>query len=437
MLRLNMGDAQSVGQPPINFLRQVMTLVAYPELIHKGIFPEDANIRAENILKNCAGGSVGSYSEVCGIKIIRRQIAKFIEEIDGVESQWENCYIGQGAGDMMKIFLAVIKFNENGLKAGVLTPVPGCTSYSMIIEGLDLQKIDYYLDEDNEWSININELQRAVDDAKTVCNPRAIVLINPGNPTGHILTVENMEAIVNFAFKENLIIIADEVYRTNILKANCNFIPFRRILKEMDKPYSKMELVTLMSMSDGIYAENGSRCGFCEIINLDPEIPPMIYRLLSISPPACNIAQAALYCLVNPPKPDEPSYEEYHNEIFRITDGFKASASLVEKTIKNLEGIKCNPLEGGIFFYPRLSLPENAVEKAKQLGLLPDEFYVSQLLQDTGICVVPGYELGQKQGTYHMRMTLISDPERERIIMQRFKTFHMEFMKKYTGFVKT
>ena len=73
------------------------------------------------------------------------------------------------------------------------------------------QKIDYYLDEDNNWDLSIQELERAYQQSLVNCEPRAIVIINPGNPTGHVLTQEKIQEVVKWAYEKKLIIIADEV----------------------------------------------------------------------------------------------------------------------------------------------------------------------------------------------------------------------------------
>ncbi|XP_044756688.1 alanine aminotransferase 1-like isoform X2 [Coccinella septempunctata] len=96
VMRLNIGDAQSLGQSPITFLRQVLTLVACPNLMTDKRFPDDVKLRAKNILDKCPGGSAGSYSDACGMEVIRRQIAKYIEKRDNVSSHWRNCMMGQG-----------------------------------------------------------------------------------------------------------------------------------------------------------------------------------------------------------------------------------------------------------------------------------------------------------------------------------------------------
>ena len=60
VIRANIGDCHATGQKPITFIRQVMALCTYPELLNDDKFPEDAKERARRILKSCGGGSVGT-----------------------------------------------------------------------------------------------------------------------------------------------------------------------------------------------------------------------------------------------------------------------------------------------------------------------------------------------------------------------------------------
>ena len=53
--------------------------------------------------------------------------------------------------------------------------------------------VEYYLDEDNDWSLDVNDLKKRIADAKEKgINLRALTLINPGNPTGQVLSKENL-----------------------------------------------------------------------------------------------------------------------------------------------------------------------------------------------------------------------------------------------------
>lgn len=102
VIRLNVGDAQSLGQTPITFSRQVIALVAHPVLMNDHSFPEDAKHRAREFLDDCCGNAAGAYTAVGGVEIVRKRIAEFIKETDDVESNWENIYIEQG---LFKFFL--------------------------------------------------------------------------------------------------------------------------------------------------------------------------------------------------------------------------------------------------------------------------------------------------------------------------------------------
>lgn len=81
----------------------------------------------------------------------------------------------------------------------------------MTLNGGEL--LPYYLDESKNWGLNVEELEKMISEAKDegFC-PRAMVVINPGNPTGQIMSREDLEAIVRVCHRENILIMADEVY---------------------------------------------------------------------------------------------------------------------------------------------------------------------------------------------------------------------------------
>lgn len=86
-----------MGQIPITYIRQVLALCIYPPLFDNPMFLDDAKSRAREILQNCRGCSVGSYTESPGIEIIRRHVAKYIERRDGgIPSDWQNIVLSAG-----------------------------------------------------------------------------------------------------------------------------------------------------------------------------------------------------------------------------------------------------------------------------------------------------------------------------------------------------
>lgn len=65
-----------------------------------------------------------------------------------------------------------------------MIPIPTFALYPVAVAECNMEEVDYYLDEDNGWDLDVNELERAIKEAKERCNVRVIIVVNPGNPTG-------------------------------------------------------------------------------------------------------------------------------------------------------------------------------------------------------------------------------------------------------------
>jgi len=105
---------------------------------------------------------------------------------------------------------------------------------------------------------------------------KALVCINPGNPTGSILSKSEMLALIDICHKEKLLLLADEVYQSNVYAGE--FISFKSLLSE-EKP---IQLVSFHSISKGFFGECGLRGGFFEVVNVEDETMKEIYKLASI-----------------------------------------------------------------------------------------------------------------------------------------------------------
>lgn len=67
----------------------------------------------------------------------------------------------------------------------------------------------------------------------------------------------------------------------------------------------------------------------------------------------------------------------------------------LEDAFNNLEGVTCNKAEGAMYLFPRIALPQKAIKAAEAANTAPDAFYCRELLNATGIVVVPGSGFGQ------------------------------------------
>lgn len=81
---------------------------------------------------------------------------------------------------MLKLLVA----GEGRTRTGVLIPIPQYPLYSAALAELNVVQVDYYLDEERTWALDVAELRRALRKAREHCCPRALCIINPGNPTG-------------------------------------------------------------------------------------------------------------------------------------------------------------------------------------------------------------------------------------------------------------
>uniref|UniRef100_D3TLH4 alanine transaminase n=1 Tax=Glossina morsitans morsitans TaxID=37546 RepID=D3TLH4_GLOMM len=431
VIRANIGDCHAMGQKPITFLRQLLNLTFAPELLNSPNYPDDVKARAKEVLNGCQGGSVGSYTDSAGLEVVRRQVANFIEKRDGLPCDWRTIFLTAGASPGIKSVLSLIRCEVGGKKPGVMVPIPQYPLYSATIAEYGMDKIDYYLEEETGWSLSRKELQRAYDESTKKTAPRAIVVINPGNPTGQVLTRENIEEIIKFAYDNKLFILADEVYQDNIYGKNSKFFSFKKVLIEMGAPYKDMELASFMSTSKGYLGECGIRGGYMEIINMCPKVMAMLSKSITASLCGTTAGQVAVSALVNPPKNGEPSYDQYMKERNGVLGALKERAELVYNTLSSFEGYKVNRVQGAMYVFPQIEIPPKAVAAAKAKNMAADTFYATELLEATGICIVAGTGFGQKPGTYHFRSTILPQTPVLKDMMNKFKKFHADFMQKY------
>lgn len=141
--------------------------------------------------------------------------------------------------------------------------------------------------------------------------------------------------------------------------------------------------------------------------------------------------QACMDVVVNPPKPGEESHASWLAEKETVLASLAERAKLVADTFNGIEGFSCNTVQGAMYAFPQLHLPAKAIAKAKDAGMAADAYYAFQLLENTGICIIPGSGFGQKPGTYHFRTTIL--PQKDKIIsmLGRLEKFHLKFLKEH------
>lgn len=433
----NIGNPQALKQKPITFIRQVLSLLEYPDMINikdaEKIFPADVISRAKLIMdKNPTG--TGAYTQSTGVSFIREAIAEFIKNRDGIPANKDKIVLTDGASKGVQSALTLLLKNSN---YGIMIPTPQYPLYSATIALYGAKQIGYYLDENNGWQLNESELTKSYEKAKSEgVNPVALAVINPGNPTGAVLSKDNIEMIIRFAKKHNLTLLADEVYQENVYLKGLAFYSFAKVLNDMNE--KDVTLFSFHSVSKGFLGECGHRGGYFEVRNIPEDVYAQLVKLQSIGLCSNVDGQIVTYLMVAPPVAGDASYDLYVKERDGILANLKEKAEILGKGLNEIEGMTCEIPQGAMYAFVKFELPhDKGVDVTKMTEAerfvydsKRDAEYCMSLLEETGICVVPGSGFGQLPKTMHFRTTFLPPKEDINTLVEKMKNFHLSYVKK-------
>jgi alanine transaminase len=360
-------------------------------------------------------------------------------ERDGHPSDPEMVYLTTGASGGVQLLMSVLISSPS---VGIAIPIPQYPLYSATLSLHDAKPVRYDLNSSDDWSLNVAQLGENVNAArKEGTDVRAVVVINPGNPTGSCLTHDNIQDLIRLAHEKKLVILADEVYQANIYTKDRPFVSFKKVLRDFattgktdaeKRIAEEVELVSFHSISKGFTGECGRRGGYFELTNIDSDVESQIYKMASVSLCPSIQGQIGVDLLVRPPKQGEPSFELYEKESNEILRTLKKRSEKMQKKFNSLDGVECNEAQGALYLFPQVHLPPKAHEAAKKEGRQPDEFYCLAMLDETGICVVPGSGFGmapRDDGSIFFRTTVLAKETDE--FVDRYEKFHKQFTQQY------
>ena len=434
----NIGNPQALGQSPLTYYRQVLSLVEEPSKIArerqiKELFEEspistlkDSDFISEYVLSISeeilakTGVGMGAYTESKGFAFIREAIAKFIDQRDGhtgeLSANPEHIFLTDGASDAAKRVLNLLIADKND---GIMIPIPQYPLYSASIKMFGGVQVNYYPDEDNDWTLSRAELETSFEKAQSEgVNVKAMVVINPGNPTGAILDVQSIADVINFAKAHHLAIIADEVYQDNVYGGE--FISFAKALGADTVP-----LFSLHSISKGFFGECGHRGGYLEVRNppqvagTDLNFIDLLLKQASVSLCANTAGQILTHLMVNPPEQDSRPHQQFTQEKQRILAELHEKAILIRAAFGQMNGVECFGKTGAMYLFPRL----NKLPAGKN-----DYDYCMALLEETGLVTVNGSGFGQKEGTHHLRIAFLPPKELLEEVLPQWIAFHNPYV---------
>ncbi len=430
----NIGNPQALKQKPLSYIRQTLSLLEYPDLLSKPevlkSYPKDIVECVRMILQKHPHGT-GAYSQSAGIPFIRKAVADFIAKRDGIPACRDHIILTDGASKgVQAAILALLKKPNDGF----MIPIPQYPLYSATIALYGGKQIGYYLDESTNWQLNEDALEESIAKAKSEgVHPVAMAVINPGNPTGSVLTYENIQMVIRFAKRHGLSIMADEVYQENVYDLQSNFYSFAKVMHNMGE--RNITLFSFHSVSKGFLGECGHRGGYMEFRNIPVDVLAEMIKQQSISLCANVSGQINTYLMVDPPKPGDESYETYISEKNAVLASLKKKSEILYENINKIEGMSMDIPQGAMYAFVRFELPPDptgdaalmSAEERRKHEQDRDEAYCMKLLEETGICVVPGSGFGQKPGTFHFRTTFLPPQDEIEELVKKLAAFHLAY----------
>jgi alanine transaminase len=290
-------------------------------------------------------------------------------------------------------------------------------------------QIGYELDESRNWAVSRQELDKKYLKAKEKgLDVRALAMINPGNPSGNVMTHCVIQVITEFCADHGIVLLADEVYQANVYAPNAEFVSAKKVA--LDCRLKNLQLVSFHSTSKGLIGECGRRGGYMELHHIDPYVQSQLYKLASSDLCSGVTGQIMTSLMLRPPLPNDESYDLFQKETNAIFNGLKERSQKLVDGLNKIPGISCVPAEGAMYAFPRVDIPQKAIDKAKELGTTPDNLYALSLLDETGICVVPASGFGQAKGRVGFRTTFLH-PDTVKAI-DLFAKHHEKFVKEYS-----
>lgn len=336
------------------------------------------------MLKNKNG-----YSPSSGIKEAVDAIKK-----EGNRKGIENIldiFVTTGASEAIDICLtALVNEGEN-----VLTPTPGYPLYTAIQSKLQAYENPYYLDEENNWQPDINDIKKKINE-KT----KAIVLINPNNPTGSLYSTEILEEIVKLALEHNLVIFADEIY-DKLLFDGKKHVAIASLNKEVS-------CITFGGLSKNYFVP-GFRIGWGIISGRDENLREYIEAINKILRARLSANHPEQYGLV-------AALEQDQSHLTLALAKLTKRRDLTFEMLNAIPGISCVKPEGAFYAFPKLDMKK------------PDIDFVQGLIKETGVVVVHGSGFGQLPGTQHIRVVFLPNEEILTKAYNSIGAFYKKFM---------
>ncbi|MGB1263530.1 MAG: pyridoxal phosphate-dependent aminotransferase [Cognaticolwellia sp.] len=309
------------------------------------------------------------YCESKGIYPARVAVMQYFQQQGILDVSVDDIFIGNGVSELIVMAMQGLLNNDDE----VLIPAPDYPLWTAAVALSGGKPVHYGCNDENQWFPDLDDMASKVTD-KT----KAIVLINPNNPTGAVYSEEVLQGIIALARKHSLIIFSDEIY-DKILYEKAQHIPTAKLANDV-------LIITMGGLSKN-YRIAGFRAGWMVITGPKNHAEDYLEGLnilasmrLCANVPVQHAIQTAL-----------GGYQSI-NELIHGDGRLLKQRNLAYKMINDIDGLSCHPAMGALYLFVKVD--------EKKFNIQDDEKMILDLLKQEKILLVHGRAFNIKQKNY-------------------------------------
>ncbi|MFC1455068.1 aminotransferase class I/II-fold pyridoxal phosphate-dependent enzyme [Candidatus Undinarchaeota archaeon] len=335
-------------------------------------------------LCEATNNKANSYTESEGYLPLREEVAKYYKNKD-VDVSSDDVFVTGGVSEaLLFLFGACLNHGDE-----LLVPGPSYPPYISYSKFYGAKPVEYRTIEEEGWEPDVDDIRKSINE-----NTKALVIINPNNPTGAYYGKKKLKEICDIAAENDLFVISDEIY--DALVYDEEFVSSGSVCKDIP-------MIILNGVSKTCFAP-GWRVGFSvfrdpngKLADIEEGFARQGRMRLSSNFP-CQMASVDAVKNV-----DKFAKAEFAKLIERRDFAYKR--------LNEIDGISCQKPGGAFYIFPKL---ENVKD---------DKKFVLDLLKEEHVLFVHGSGFGSKYGSGHLRAVFLPPLETQEEAFNRLERF--------------
>ena len=331
-----------------------------------------------NALINNADKAV-AYCDLKGMPDAREAICNYHKGkgIEGITP--DDVFIGNGVSELVTMALtALLNYGDE-----ILVPAPDYSLWTNSVWIAGAKPVHYICDEESNWYPDINDIK-----SKITPKTKALVIINPNNPTGALYPKEVLEELVQIAREHQLVVFSDEIY-DRLVMDDLEHISAATLAPDL--------LVCTMNGLSKSHIVCGFRCGWMVVSGAKDNAKDFIAGLVQLS--AMRLCANALMQLVIPAALNDPeSTREMIVPGGRLYEQREATC----RELAKIDGISFVKNSAAFYLFPKIDV--------KKFNITDDQQFAMDYLHSKNVMIIPGRGFSWKEPD-HFRIVMLPEPE--------------------------